>query len=31
MLTPIANPVFYGLLNDPFQEVMKAKFPWLFR
>jgi hypothetical protein len=30
MLTPIANPVFYGLLNDPFKEVMRAKFPWLF-
>ena len=30
MLTPIANPMFYGLLNDPFREVMKDKFPWLF-
>ena len=30
LLTPIANPVFYGLLNDPFKEVMRAKFPWLF-
>jgi hypothetical protein len=30
MLTPIANPMFYGLLNDPFREVMKDKYPWLF-
>ena len=30
MLTPIANPVFYGILNDPFKEVVHKKFPWLF-
>jgi hypothetical protein len=30
MLTPIANPVFYGILNDPFQEVVRKRFPWLF-
>ena len=30
MLTPIANPVFYGILNDAFKEVVHKKFPWLF-
>lgn len=30
MLTPIANPVFYGILNDPFKEVVRKRFPWLF-
>ncbi len=30
MLTPIANPVFYGILNDPFQEVVRKRFPCLF-
>ena len=30
LLTPIANPLFYGLLNDSFQEVMKEKCPWMF-
>ena len=30
MLTPITNPVFYGMLNDPFKEVVRKRFPWLF-
>ena len=30
MLTPIANPLFYGILNDGFREVLKEKFPWMF-
>jgi hypothetical protein len=30
MMTPIANPVFYGVLNDPFKEVVRKKCPWLF-
>ena len=31
MLTPIANPIFYGILNDPFKEIVKKRFPWIFK
>ena len=31
MLTPIANPVFYGILNDPFKEIVRKRFPWIFK
>lgn len=31
MLTPIANPLFYGLFNDPFKDVIKNNFPRAFK
>jgi cytochrome c biogenesis factor len=31
MLTPIANPVLYGLLNDSFKEVACTKLSFMFR
>ena len=31
MLTPIANPVLYGLLNDSFKEVICKMFSCIYR
>jgi hypothetical protein len=31
MVTPIANPVLYGLLNDSFKEVILNKISSVFR